>query len=318
MLASVDVVWVVVAVLALIVGVYGIRLAAVRRQGSQQPIDGPTPPTGSDSGDSPVSSKRVSTLDGTVPGIVLERPAPTRYPLVFVHGWMGFDTIGLPGMRQEYFRGVRACLSALGYSVVFVRVSPAAGIERRATQLAEHLVALGAPRVNIVAHSMGGLDARFAIARLGLSNRVASLTTIGTPHRGTPLADTTRIISGSRAVRRALSAFGVEGICDLTTRQMNDFNVAVADAPGVAYASVIGSVPEGSLAAVHAMLAPGYAYLLKRAGDNDGMVPAASQPWGEVFGEVEADHWAQIGWSGGFDTKAFYVSLAERLSRRGL
>lgn len=45
-------------------------------------------------------------------------------------------------------------------------------------------------RLNIIAHSMGGLDARYyAISWLGLAERVASLTTIGIPHLGTPLAD---------------------------------------------------------------------------------------------------------------------------------
>ena len=46
-----------------------------------------------------------------------------------------------------------------------------------------------ARKVNIIAHSMGGLDARYAIAKLGLADRVASLVTIGTPHLGTPLAN---------------------------------------------------------------------------------------------------------------------------------
>src|SRR5690606_21994510 len=43
--------------------------------------------------------------------------------------------------------------------------------------------------VNLFAHSMGGLDSRFLISSLGYGDRVASLTTLSTPHRGTAVAD---------------------------------------------------------------------------------------------------------------------------------
>jgi triacylglycerol esterase/lipase EstA (alpha/beta hydrolase family) len=68
---------------------------------------------------------------------------------------------------------------------------------------------------------------------------------------------------------------------------------------------------------VHALLAPSHAYLLKIAGPNDGIVPASSQRWGKVLGEVFADHWAQVGWSPGFDVRSFYVRLAEQLAELG-
>jgi hypothetical protein len=57
--------------------------------------------------------------------------------------------------------------------------------------------------------------------------------------------------------------------------------------------------------------------LKKRAGDNDGLVPAASQRWGEVIARVEADHWAQIGWSDGFDTAELYLRVVQELKARG-
>jgi triacylglycerol lipase len=165
---------------------------------------------------------------------------------------------------------------------------------------------------------MGGLDARYAISRLGLHGRVASLTTIGTPHRGTPLADSSAWLLGDfQALRRALAVVGVDGVYDLTTKRMNDFNRLVVDSADVSYASVVGAVRPGR-SVVHAMLTPGHAYLLRKSGVNDGIVPAQSQPWGDVIDEVEADHWAQIGWSGGFDAQAFYARLVEHLAGRGL
>ena len=121
--------------------------------------------------------------------IILGTPRATRHPILLAHGYFGFDRIGVGQLRQEYFRGVRARLEALGYSVIVTRVAPVGSIGLRAAQLARQIASLRVPRVNIIAHSMGGLDARLAIARFGLAERVASLTTIGTPHHGTPLAE---------------------------------------------------------------------------------------------------------------------------------
>jgi triacylglycerol lipase len=241
------------------------------------------------------------------------------HPIVLAHGWMGVDSFLLPGMpRAEYFRGVREHLESAGHCVYVTRVSPFAGVRHRAEQLAAQLAKIDAEKVNIVAHSMGGLDARYAISRLGLAERVASLTTIGTPHYGTPLADTSLIMRELPLLRRALLlGLGLDGVHDLTTTQMALFNQAVPDVRGVHYASYVGWV-SGGVRDVHTLLAPGFTYLSRRTGENDGMVPAASQRWGDVLGEVNADHWAQIGWSRGLDAKSFYAALARALARFGL
>lgn len=258
--------------------------------------------------------------EGEAFAILSRRRSPTRHPIVLAHGYMGFDSIGLHGERREYFLGVRQRLEALGHTVHRIRVAPAGAIRLRATQLANQIRSLPAERVNIIAHSMGGLDARYAIARLGLGDRVASLTTIGTPHRGTPLADTGALWIGEwRHFRQLLDALGanVDGLYDLTTQRMEQFNRMVPDVSSVYYSSVVGAVsnPGSSL---NAILAAGHAYLLRRSGSNDGIVPAESQKWGEVVGQVDADHWEQIGWSGTFDAQAFYASLAEHLAAWGL
>ena len=44
--------------------------------------------------------------------------------------------------------------------------------------------------LHVIAHSMGGLDARYAIRNVPqVADRVKTLVTIGTPHRGSPVAD---------------------------------------------------------------------------------------------------------------------------------
>jgi triacylglycerol lipase len=245
--------------------------------------------------------------------------ARTRHPILLVHGYFGFDAIGMSRMRREYFRGVRRALESLGYEVHVARVAPAAGVAERAAQLARQIQRLPAERINVIAHSMGGLDARYAIARLGIADRVASLITVGTPHRGTPVADrSTRFFGEWRRLRQALRAVGanVDGLYDLTTARMEAFNLAVPDSPGVTYASIVGNVA-AHRTDVHAFLAPAHAYLAKLAGPNDGLVPAASQRWGHVLGEVDADHWAQIGWSQGFDAGRFYAAIAGHLAELG-
>jgi triacylglycerol lipase len=248
-----------------------------------------------------------------------QKPSTTRYPILLAHGYFGFDRIGAPQAGREYFRGVRQRLEAQGHAVHVARVSPAAGIRRRAAQLARQIEQVKAPRLNIIAHSMGGLDARYAISRLGLSERVASLTTIGTPHHGTPLADLMFSFGNWRALRGMLDVLGanVDGLYDVSTPRMQHFNRAILDSPHVVYHSVVGAVVPGATT-LNAWLALAHDYLLRKAGRNDGIVPAASQRWGEAMGEVEADHWAQIGWFGRFDVQTFYGRLAQQLAERGL
>jgi triacylglycerol lipase len=252
--------------------------------------------------------------------IILGRPRATRHPILLAHGYFGFDRIGVGQLRQDYFRGVRPRLEALGYSVIVTRVAPVGSIGVRAAQLARQIVSLRVPRVNIIAHSMGGLDARLAIARFGLAERVASLTTIGTPHHGTPLADMVLTFGEWRRLRLLLSSIGVhiDGLYDVSTQRMSEFNRTVVDCPNVAYSSVVGAVSRDAVAAVNAVLSPAHQYLLRKVGANDGIVPAASQRWGEAVGEVAADHWAQIGWFGSFDVEGFYTRLAEGLAAREL
>jgi triacylglycerol lipase len=243
----------------------------------------------------------------------------TRHPIVLVHGYFGFDVLKLLFAQYEYFRGVRAHLEALGHVVHVVRVSPFGGIKKRAEQLAEQLTKVSTQRVNVVAHSMGGLDARYAIAKLGLDAKIASLTTIGTPHHGTPLAD--GVIDGGewKWLKQLLDVVGrnEEGLADLTTRKMAEFNELVLDSSRVLYRSVVGALtPEAAQASP--WFATPHSYLLQKAGLNDGFVPARSQRWGRVVDQVEADHIAQIGWSRSFDARSLYSGIARTLATRGL
>jgi triacylglycerol lipase len=245
------------------------------------------------------------------------RPVLPRHPVVLVHGIMGFDEIGLLGSRHDYFRGVVDRLTALGVELHRPRLPAAAPVAERAAVLARFVTGLDARRVNLVAHSMGGIDARYAIHHLGLADRVASLTTIGTPHRGTPLAN----LSDQklfRLVQQLAGALGLDtrGMADLTPAAMVRFNREVVDADRVAYGCILAHASRA--ATVNPFLLATWRYLGHAAGPNDGIVPLASQRWGEELASIEADHWAQVGWSLGFDTAAIYEDLLRELRGRGL
>jgi triacylglycerol lipase len=255
-------------------------------------------------------------LEGVVP-----IPGPTErgppLPVVLVHGLFGFDRIGLPGARLHYFRGIARHLETLGCHAHAVRLPRMASVPDRAKALVAKIEALDHPRVDIIAHSLGGLDARYALSKLGLHTRVRSLVTIGTPHRGTPLADLAT--EGPLGLaRRAIGAIGIRmhALDWLSTAALERFNREVTDAPGVRYACVVAGVREEKTPIALAIV-PVHAYLRRVSGPNDGLVPISSQYWGETLAEIEADHFAQVGWKmtlrGSFDALGLYSFIVARL-----
>ena len=250
--------------------------------------------------------------------LVRERPRrdepATHLPLVLIHGFLGFDEITFLGRRHDYFRGLVERLGD-GVTTYRPRVPALASVKVRAEKLARFLERVPEGRVNLIAHSMGGLDARYALARLGIADRVASLVTIGTPHRGTPLADLGSRLVGTVSPLLAVAGIDADGLACLTPTRMAAFNRDVLDRDGVLYTSIVGTAAPGAL---HPLLYLGHRYLLGRAGPNDGLVPASSQEWGEVLRRIEADHWAQIGWSRHFDLHGLFTDLLRELRGRGL
>ncbi|TMQ26257.1 MAG: hypothetical protein E6J90_04635 [Deltaproteobacteria bacterium] len=236
---------------------------------------------------------------------------------MLVHGLFGFDRIGVPGARFDYFRGIARHLETLGCHAHAVRLPAAASVPDRARELVAAIDALAHERIDLIAHSLGGLDARYALTHLGLARRVRSLVTVGTPHRGTPLADLA-LQGPLDRVRRVIAALGVplEALEWLSTAALATFNAQVIDVPGVRYACVVGGMHRAD-SPVPLALIPAHTYLRRVAGPNDGLVPVSSQYWGETLAEIEADHFAQIGWRvtarHTFDAPALYAFVVARL-----
>ncbi len=210
-------------------------------------------------------------------------------PLVMVHGLLGFGRIGGPRVGMDYFRGIPDALRAAGHQVPPPPSLPPIGaIAQRAAALRDYLDGEPATRnrrVHLIAHSMGGLDSRYMISRLNMADRVISLTTLGTPHRGTPLADvgTARF----RAAIRLLERFKIPAgsFDDLTVTRCHRFNEETRDAPGVRYFSIAGKFriklfPPSLLSATYYLM---YDSQRPNETDNDGMVPVESARWGERF-----------------------------------
>jgi triacylglycerol lipase len=236
--------------------------------------------------------------------------------VILVHGLFGFDRIGVPGARFDYFRGISAHLASLGCTAHAVRLPMMSSVPARARALVDAIEAQPHERMDLVAHSLGGLDARYALAHLGLASRVRSLVTIGTPHHGSPIADLFH--EGQLDwLRRLVGVMGlpISALEWLSSSALDKFNRDVPDVAGVRYASVVGGLRKGS--PIPLPLMASHAWLSRVAGANDGIVPVGSQFWGETLAEIEADHFAQIGWSIGvrrtFDAAGLYAFVVARL-----
>jgi triacylglycerol lipase len=249
----------------------------------------------------------------------------TRHPVVFCHGLLAFSTLhGQLPREWNSFSSLRELLQQRGFRVLFPQVGPTSSVAHRAQQLREQICRWTQEPINLIAHSMGGLDARYLITHLGMAERVRSLTTIATPHHGTWLADW--FLDNYRRripLLPALELLGLDlsGFADCRPAACAAFNARTPDAPGVRYFSFGGAVP---LEQLHPLLRRPGSLLAAVEGPNDGMVSVASAHWGEYLGTLAADHFAQTPDAAfarpdtSFDAQGFYLHLLEELAYRGL
>jgi triacylglycerol lipase len=248
----------------------------------------------------------------------------TRHPIVFCHGMLALSTLRMQLPKElNYFTPLGDFLRERGFRVLFPQVSPTSGVAERARQLREQVRAWTDEPINIIAHSMGGLDARHLITHLGMSAQIRTLTTIATPHHGTYLADWFCAAYGQRVpLLTAFRALGVnmDGFRDCRLAACRAFNAATPNVPGVRYFSHGGEV---SPARISPALRRAWNLLTPVEGPNDGMVSVTSARWGEYLGTLHADHFAQtpdavlLHPSEDFDSLGFYARLVEDLARRG-
>lgn len=223
--------------------------------------------------------------------------------VVLVHGFLGFDRL----FGIEYFKGVAEHLRARdpALQILAPKLDPDAPIAHRARQLLDFMAVCVKSKAHIIAHSMGGLDARYLISKLGGYRLVRSLTTLGTPHWGTPAAEwlirirvkfgdaaAASVLTKSARARIALSNRHIRylldvlcpfdgGIHDMTYRAMERFNEACPNLDSVAYFSHAGLSGPGERDSLSPLLAPFHGLILKcdhpkMGGKNDGLVSIES------------------------------------------
>ena len=221
-------------------------------------------------------------------------------PIVLHHGLCGTPGLKYWPWKQDYFRGIDQALAAGGRQVIVPRVHPTAGIKYRAQQLKSQIISQldqlgrGDDPVIIVGHSMGGLDARYMIRKLGMESRVAALLTVTTPHRGSPFADGVmrnldRRLPLIRWVERV--GWNLKAGRDLTTEACKRFNDRVTDSDRVKYFSVSAARPWHK---VPAFAVPCHRVVHGAEGANDGLVSVRSSTWGKSLSTWPADHWHTI------------------------
>jgi len=214
----------------------------------------------------------------------------------------------------HYFRGIRSQLEDEGFVVRQTNVGFATSLVSRAHDLRSQIEGVlqdtGGPKVHIIAHSMGGLDSRFIISRLGMEDRIASLTTIGTPHFGSSFADAGIEAGGEVLVNSISNVIDVRGLEDLRSDACKNFNESVADneAKNPVFYQTYAAAEEHDM--VFSVLQPSSKEITKREGPNDGLVSLVSQAWvSELVASdgtkktvpshtfpVPADHLNEVGW----------------------
>lgn len=252
--------------------------------------------------------------------------AKPKFPIVLAHGIARFDILleilrgklQLPetdlGDLFQYFKGIRSHLEANGFEVFHPNQEFAGSVDLRAGQLRtrvnEIISITGAEKVHIIAHSMGGLDARHMIVDKGMAERVASLTTIGSPHLGTILADHVIDHGGFLLKETLRPVINIDGFDDLRVSACEQFNARAEhqEATNEVIYQTVASAEELHL--VFTPLVPSWILIRDHEGKNDGLVSVASQLWKrELIANdgsrktvvqkdfpLPADHLNQVGW----------------------
>lgn len=262
----------------------------------------------------------------------------TKYPLLLVHGVFFRDV-----KHFNYWGRIPAELETNGATIFYGKQQSAASVENSAEELLERIKYIvnktGCGKVNIIAHSKGGLDARYAISCLGADEYVASLTTINTPHRGCIFAEyllnkAPEKLKDSLADRynKTLKKFGdqspdfLAAASDLTASRCSEINTVATNRDGIFYQSV-GSKSNNSRSGKFPL---NISYPLVRHfdGANDGLVSVESAKWGTKFrllcvkGKRGVTHADVIDLNreniDGFDVREFYVQVVGELKTMGL
>ena len=267
-----------------------------------------------------------------------EKICRTKYPLLLVHGVFFRDF-----RHFNYWGRIPDELIKNGATVYYGEHSSAASVYDSARELEQRILAIvketGCEKLNVIAHSKGGLDMRAAIAKTSVAPYVASLTTINTPHRGCEFADyllekvpkeqqdtiaNTYNVAAKKLGDRDPNFMAA--VKDLTFSACAELNAEVKDAEGVYYQSVGSVLTKPSAGQFPLNMTYRLVHLFD--GKNDGLVGEKSFPWGNDYQMLNSQKKRGISHGDmidlnrenldGFDVREFYVQLAANLKKKGL
>lgn len=262
----------------------------------------------------------------------------TKYPLLFVHGVFFRDF-----KHVNYWGRIPDAVIKNGGKIYYGDHQSAASTADAGQELAERIKQItdetGCEKVNIIAHSKGGLDSRYAIANCGIADRVASLTTINTPHRGCLFAEylLDKLPQGMQtttasAYNAAMKSLGdpnpdfLAAVNDLRAEVCAEFDKSLT-VPDTIYKQSVGSILTHATGGKFPL---NFSYHLVKHfdGPNDGLVRETAFSFGESYtllkptGNRGISHGDMIDLNRenieGFDVREFYVQLVSGLREKGL
>ncbi|MBI3396198.1 MAG: lipase [Spirochaetia bacterium] len=225
------------------------------------------------------------------------------YPIVLAHGLFGWGSgTGI----VQYWGGEDAYLRSQGVAVLTPTVTAVNGTSNRAAQLktatTNWMAAHGYTKVNVMGHSQGGLDARYMVANLAMYGKVRTVTTINTPHLGSPVADITlAVIPGwakpyvsaivsavVKVVYGQTSTNVYNALRSLTVSGQKSFNTATPNHSGVNYYSygshmVYDLIQHPVMSLTVGIMVVGDP-VYGQTTVNDGIVSTDSMKWGTWMG----------------------------------
>lgn len=241
-----------------------------------------------------------------------------HHPTVLIHGLGSRSYIG----PVEYFFRIPNALRKSGNSVFVADLTAWSTVETRAKKLRLQVEGflkennLEDQKVNLIGHSMGGLDARYLTSALGFHERVASVTTIGTPNKGSMLAN---------VLHQGLASSNIDWVAALprlSTHYLEDFHEVVCpNVEGVQYFSATSAISKKMLREALPIFWMTSKIIKKFEGDNDGFVSVDSAKWGDHICTYSGDHYGQIGqimgYTRGLNHYKFFHEILTHLRREG-
>ena len=261
----------------------------------------------------------------------------TKYPLLLVHGifFRDFELL-------NYWGRIPAELEQNGATIYYGNHSSSLSIKDSALEIKKRILEIiketGCEKINIIAHSKGGLDSRYAIANLGMDKYVASLSMINTPNHGCVFAEyllkkapESLKENIAKTYNFALKKLGdpdpdfIAGVSDLTKEKVEKLNKQMPNNKNVYYKSYGSILNKPTNGRFPLNLTTSFVKMFDDK--NDGLVGIESFPFDEEFTLVSSNSKRGISHGDvidlnrenidGYDVREFYVELVSNLKDKG-